>query len=258
VNGPGRSAGRIERGAGVRLDRGVAERAEDDGARPGDWVEAHLAELDAALVSLRAQAGRIQAWGSTLAELMVSGNRLLVAGNGGSAAEAQHLSAELVGRFQGERRPLSALCLSAETSSLTAILNDYGAEEVFARQLQAHGRPDDVLILLSTSGRSPNVLLAAERAREIGVRVWAMTGPAGNPLAERSDEAFCVEAPSGSVVQEVHMIAVHGLCAALDARLAALNLTQPPPVTGDRIAPPGAPGPIRPGSAPEGCAWVAA
>jgi type III pantothenate kinase len=124
-----------------------------------------------------------------------------------------------VGRFVGERRPLSALCLSAETSSLTAIVNDYGAEEVFARQVQAHGRPGDVLVLLSTSGRSPNLLRAAERARAGGVHVWAMTGDLPNPLASRADEALAVRARTTAVVQEVHLAAVHALCAAVDAHL---------------------------------------
>jgi D-sedoheptulose 7-phosphate isomerase len=183
------------------------------------WVEQHLQELSAGLVSLHYGAPLLQAWGQTLAERLPAGHRLLVAGNGGSAAEAQHLTAELVGRFLDERQPLSAICLSSETSSLTAILNDYGADEVFARQVQAHGRPGDVLILLSTSGRSPNLLAAARRAHQYGLRVWAMTGPAPNPLAELADEAFCVQAPSTSAVQEVHLIAVHALCAAVDAQL---------------------------------------
>jgi type III pantothenate kinase len=143
----------------------------------------------------------------------------MAAGNGGSAAEAQHLTAELVGRFVDERRPLSALCLSAETSSLTAIVNDYGADEVFARQVQAHGRPGDVLVLLSSSGRSPNLLTAAQRARAAGVRVWAMTGNRPNPLADRADEALAVRARTTAVVQEVHLAAVHALCAAVDAHL---------------------------------------
>ena len=183
----------------------------------GDWVEQHLDDLSDGLVSLRDDAVLLQTWGQILAELLVGGNRLLVAGNGGSAAEAQHLTAELVGRFLGERRPLSAICLSSETSSLTAILNDYGVEEVFARQVRAHGRPGDVLILLSTSGRSPNLLQAARRAQEAGLRVWAMTGPRPNPLADLADESLCGGASSACAVQEVHLIAVHTLCAVVDA-----------------------------------------
>ena len=184
------------------------------------WMDDHLSDLTQGLVSLRCASGDLESWGQRLGELLCSGSRLLVAGNGGSAAEAQHLTAELVGRFLGERRPLSAICLSAETSSLTAILNDYGADEVFARQVEAHGRPGDVLILLSTSGRSPNLLHAARRARRIGVEVWSMTGPAPNPLAQLSDRAICTGAATGAAVQEVQLIAVHAICAALDAFLA--------------------------------------
>ncbi|WP_143860684.1 D-sedoheptulose-7-phosphate isomerase, partial [Nocardia cerradoensis] len=111
------------------------------------------------------------------------GGRLFTCGNGGSAAEAQHLSAELTGRFRGERQPLSAIALHCDTSSTTAIVNDYGIDEMFARQLRAHGRPGDVLVVLSTSGSSPNVVAAAKAAHDIGMATWAMTGPPPNPLA---------------------------------------------------------------------------
>jgi phosphoheptose isomerase len=187
----------------------------------GAWMDQHLSNLATALETLREHAALLARWGGELGELLPSGGRVLVAGNGGSAAEAQHLTAELVGRYLDERQPLSALCLSAETSSLTAILNDYGAEEVFARQVQAHGRPGDVLLLLSTSGRSPNVLRAAERARAGGLRVWAMTGRRPNPLAVLADEVLAVPADSTATVQEVHLVAVHAVCAAVDAQLAA-------------------------------------
>ncbi len=185
----------------------------------GEWMQQHVAELSNALAALQEDAALVQRWGRELGELLPAGGRLLVAGNGGSAAEAQHLTAELVGRYVDERQPLSALCLSAETSSLTAILNDYGAEEVFARQVQAHGRPADVLLLLSTSGRSPNVLRAAERGREIGLRVWALTGGQPNPLAALADEVLAVPTACTSTVQEVHLVAVHAVCAAVDAHL---------------------------------------
>jgi D-sedoheptulose 7-phosphate isomerase len=183
------------------------------------WVGEHVDELTEALAALRRQAPLLESWGRHLANVLPGGGRLLAAGNGGSAAEAQHLTAELVGRFLSERQPLSALCLSAETSSLTAILNDYGPEEVFARQVQAHGRPGDVLVLLSTSGRSPNVLRAAERGREAGLAVWAMTGRLPNPLAALADEVLAVPAVSTCTVQEVHLVAVHAVCAVLDACL---------------------------------------
>src|SRR5699024_3091604 len=139
--------------------------------------------------------------------------------NGGSAAEAQHLTSELVGRFLHERRSFSAISLCAETSTLSAIVNDYGAEEMFARQVEGHGRPGDVLVLLSTSGTSTNVLRAAERGRELGLRVWGLTGSAPNPLASLCHEALCVDAPSTAAIQEGHLMVIHALCAAFDARL---------------------------------------
>ncbi|WP_125777925.1 D-sedoheptulose-7-phosphate isomerase [Antribacter gilvus] len=189
--------------------------------RPGArrWLRRHRADLAVGLDSLSADVGRLETWGSDLADRMLAGHRLLVAGNGGSAAEAQHLTAELVGRFEGERVPLAAISLHAETSSLTAIVNDYGQDEMFARQVAAHGRPGDVLLCLSTSGSSANVLVAARRGRELGLTTWALTGPAPNPLAALCDDALTVPAESTSTVQEVHLVAVHTLCAAIDARV---------------------------------------
>ncbi|GAB3886892.1 SIS domain-containing protein [Kibdelosporangium lantanae] len=148
-----------------------------------------------------------------------SGGRLLACGNGGSAAEAQHLTGELVGRFRDERPPLSAIALHADTSAGTAIVNDYGEHELFARQVRAHGRPGDVLVCLSTSGTSQNVVAAAKAAHELGLTVWALTGPAPNPLAALCDDAVTVEAPTTATVQEIHLALVHALCAALDDAL---------------------------------------
>ncbi|MEW1955822.1 SIS domain-containing protein [Terrabacter sp. NPDC080008] len=161
-------------------------------------------------------------WGARLAATLENGGRLLAAGNGGSAAQAQHLTAELVGRYRLDRRPFSAICLSSETSTLTAVVNDYPPEELFARQVEAHGREGDVLVLLSTSGRSPNVVEAARRGREAGLVVWALTGPAPNPLAEVADEALSVDAEFTATVQELHLVALHILCAGLDRALGVL------------------------------------
>lgn len=181
------------------------------------------AHVDALVTALRASGPAVSTvadrWGRHLADRLSRGHRLLAAGNGGSAAEAQHLTAELVGRYRDDRVPLSALALHAETSSLTAILNDYGPDEVFARQVLAHGRPGDVLLLMSTSGKSTNVVRAAETGGQAGLTVWAMTGPAPNPLAELSDDVLAVDAPSTATVQEVHLAAVHAVCAALDVAL---------------------------------------
>jgi D-sedoheptulose 7-phosphate isomerase len=179
----------------------------------------HVTELLAAVESFEAGVDTADAWGTRLATVLPAGGRLLAAGNGGSAAQAQHLTAELVGRYRLERRPLSAICLSAETSSLTAIVNDYDATELFARQVEAHGRAGDVLVLMSTSGRSENLLAAARRASDLNLQVWAMTGPTPNPLADLADEVLAVDAPFTATVQELHLVALHIACAALDRAL---------------------------------------
>ena len=124
-----------------------------------------------------------------------------------------------MGRFRHDRRPLSAIALHADTSAATAILNDYGTEEFYARQVRAHGRSGDVLMAFSTSGTSANVVAAAKAAHEIGVEVWALTGPAPNPLAALSDSALAVSAPTVATVQEIHLSIVHALCLALDEEL---------------------------------------
>jgi D-sedoheptulose 7-phosphate isomerase len=181
-------------------------------------VRAHLDNVLPALESLRSQSGRLAAWGVELAQRLLRGQRLLAAGNGGSAAEAQHLTAELVGRFDGERIPFSAISLHAETSAVTAIANDYGFDELFARQVRAHGRSGDVLVLLSTSGRSPNLLRAAEAASRLDITTWALTGPGPNPLASSCDEAVLIDAANANA-QEGHLIALHSICRAFDLEI---------------------------------------
>jgi phosphoheptose isomerase len=181
------------------------------------------AHVDALVATLTACGPELsmttQRWGRQLADLLPRGHRLLAAGNGGSAAQAQHLTAELVGRYRDDRAPFSAIALHAETSTFTAILNDYGADEVYARQVAGHGRSGDVLVLLSTSGRSPNVVRAAQAGRAAGLTVWAMTGRGPNPLAGLVDESLVVDGPSTATVQEVHLVALHLVCAALDVAL---------------------------------------
>jgi glycosyltransferase involved in cell wall biosynthesis/phosphoheptose isomerase len=176
----------------------------------------HLAALTASLARLEGEVEHLSEWGERLATRLLDGGRLLAAGNGGSAAQAQHLTAELVGRYEVERPPLSAICLHGDSSSLTAIANDYGAAQAFARQVRAHARPGDVLVCLSTSGRSENVLAAARAARECGAEAWALTGPGPNPLADASDDAIALDCPSTATVQELHQVAIHLLCGAVD------------------------------------------
>ena len=188
----------------------------------------HFAALRAALAGMDDTEGpQIDLWGRHLAGVLGTGGRLLVCGNGGSAAEAQHLTGELVGRYLHDRRPLSAIALHADTSALTAIGNDYGGHETFARQVFAHGRPGDVLIALSTSGTSRNVVSAAKAAHEIGLTAWALTGPAPNTLAAVCDDAIAVEAPSMATVQEVHLAVIHALCAVVDDALGVVPPTAP-------------------------------
>ncbi|WP_441962108.1 D-sedoheptulose-7-phosphate isomerase [Mycolicibacterium houstonense] len=192
----------------------------------------HMAALAQAVGRVDVEAARLTGWGHRLADVLTADGRLLACGNGGSAAEAQHLTAELVGRFKDERIPLSAISLHADTSALTAVVNDYGAEEMFARGVRAHGRPGDVLVALSTSGTSPNVLSAVKAAHETGLTTWAMTGPAPNPLAAMCDDAVCVEATTTATVQEIHLLLVHSLCIALDDALRQNGCMAGPEVSG--------------------------
>lgn len=183
-------------------------------------LESHLATSQAALTRLDRHLTHLAEWGRTLHERLRGGGRLLVAGNGGSAALAQHLTAELVGRYRDERPPFSAIPLSADTSAVTAIANDYGYDTVFARQVAAHGRPGDIVLLLSTSGRSANLVEAARTAAARGMTTWAITGRGPNPLASATDDALPIDADGTPTVQEVQQVAVHLLCVAFDTEVA--------------------------------------
>jgi D-sedoheptulose 7-phosphate isomerase len=184
-----------------------------------ELVGQHLDDLAAAARIAQSAAPVVAQWGQDLADIFAAGGKLLACGNGGSAAEAQHLTGELLGRFRDERRPLPAVALSADSSAVTAIANDYGIEELFARQVQAYGRPGNVLVAISTSGTSPNVIAAAKAGLDLGVTVWALTGPAPNPLAALSDSAIAVDAPTVATAQEIHLSLIHALCIALDKAL---------------------------------------
>jgi phosphoheptose isomerase len=154
-------------------------------------------------------------------QCFASGHKVLACGNGGSAADSGHLVAELVGRYCGERRSLPAIGLVDGPATMSAIANDYGYERVFARQVEGLAQPGDLLFAISTSGRSKNVVAAAQAARERGCRVAAFTGRTGEPLATFAD--WLVAAPSDVTarIQEVHSLCIHLLCESLDARLAA-------------------------------------
>lgn len=211
----GRDTGRdSDQAPAANLD--APTQVPDIAASRGDGID-HLDRTRAALGSVQRNIPVLRGWADLLARSLTSGGRLLVAGNGGSAAEAQHLTAELVGRYENERRPLGAIALHAETSTLTALVNDYGGDALFARQVRAHGRPGDVLLCLSTSGRSPNLLGAVRSADAIGIRSWAMTGPGPNPLADHADDAVLIDAPTTASIQEAHLVAIHILCGFIDS-----------------------------------------
>ena len=150
---------------------------------------------------------------------LARGNKIMFCGNGGSAADAQHLAAELVGRYLIERAPLPGLALTVDSSALTAIANDYAFEEVFARQLRALGRKGDVLVAISTSGNSANVLRAIEAARESGIAAIGLTGRSGGRMRQLCDLCICVPSEQTNHIQEMHIAIGHAICGAAERRL---------------------------------------
>lgn len=184
-------------------------------------IRAHRAELERDLVEFESQAGVLAAIATAMIRSIRGGHTILIAGNGGSAAEAQHFAAELVGRYRRERRPYAALALSTDTSILTAIGNDYSFDEVFERQVRALARPGDVFVAFSTSGRASNLLRAATAARERNLTVAAVTGPRENPLAGEADLALRTPGSDTATIQELHLMVTHLLCDLVEAELAA-------------------------------------
>ena len=157
-----------------------------------------------------------------MAAALQSGGKILSCGNGGSAADAQHFSAELLNRFERERRPLAAMALSTDTSTLTSIANDYSFEQVFEKQVRGLGRRGDVLLAITTSGSSPNVLAAIKAARELGLGIVALTGRKGGRTPELlgpGDAHVCVPHDRTMRIQEVHLLTLHCLCDGIDFRL---------------------------------------
>jgi len=157
-----------------------------------------------------------------MAGALRAGGKVLACGNGGSAADAQHFAAELVNRFERERAPLAGLALTTDSSALTSIGNDYSYEQVFEKQLRALGRRGDVLLAISTSGNSANVIAAMRAARELGVQIVALTGNAGGKMAAllaNGDVHICVPHKRTVRIQEVHLLALHCLCDGIDLQL---------------------------------------
>ena len=177
--------------------------------------EEHL-ELVSAVQKDQALLAKLAAAAELIRTALATGHKLLFCGNGGSAADAQHWSAEFVGRFQKERRGLPAIALTVDTSILTAVANDYGYERVFSRQVEALGQPGDVLIGVSTSGNSGNVVAAVELAKTRGLKTVSLTGCVGGKLAQLTDVCLAIPCKVTARVQEVHSLMGHILCELAD------------------------------------------
>lgn len=179
----------------------------------------NLAEHQRAFECLPALDADVARAGKLIADCLAAGGKLLVCGNGGSAADAQHIASELTGRFIKERRPLAAISLTTDSSALTCIGNDYSFDEVFARQLRGLGRAGDVLVAISTSGNSPNVRRAAEDARAMGMQVVGLLGRDGGAIKDLSDVPIVVPNAVTARIQEAHILIIHTLCGLIEQEL---------------------------------------
>jgi len=176
-----------------------------------------------AIGQLAPMAGQIEQVAEQMIACLRGGGRIFFMGNGGSAADSQHLAAEFVGRFQLERQPLPSIALTTDTSVLTAIANDYGYESVFERQIAGLARPGDVIVGISTSGNSGNVLRGIAKARELGAYTVGMTGGKGGALVAACDDCLCVPSPRAARIQEAHILIGHALCELVEETLAEIG-----------------------------------
>jgi D-sedoheptulose 7-phosphate isomerase len=180
-----------------------------------DPIAAHLEQSLAALQRVTQDAALLAAARKIAAVIIAalrSGNKLLIIGNGGSAADAQHIAAEIIGRYKQDRPGYAAMALTTDTSALTAIANDYGFEQVFARQVEGLGQRGDVLLALSTSGRSPNILAALRIARDRGLVTIGFTGSKGESFGALCDHLLVSPSEDTPVVQQIHLTIAHGIC----------------------------------------------
>ena len=182
-------------------------------------VRETLEEHRQVVMAMMALENEIERAGLICAEALSRGNRIYLCGNGGSAADAQHIAAELIGRFVSDRRALPAMALTTDTSALTAIGNDYGFDSVFSRQVEGLCREGDVLIAISTSGNSSNILKAANLARDLGGRVIGLSGKSGGELSKSCDLSLVVPSDVTARIQEMHIIIGHVLCALIEVQL---------------------------------------
>jgi D-sedoheptulose 7-phosphate isomerase len=192
-----------------------------------DRIIAHFEEsLATKRAALETIVPSIEAAGLAIAQRLQDGGKVLSCGNGGSAGDAQHFSSELLNRFEMERPPLAAIALSTDTSTITAIANDYAYDDIFAKQVSALGTTKDVLLAISTSGNSTNVIRAIDAAHERGLRIIALTGRDGGGIAtvlESSDIEVRVPSDRTARIQEVHLLIIHCLCDLIDQRLFSDN-----------------------------------
>jgi D-sedoheptulose 7-phosphate isomerase len=196
----------------------------EDSEKTADCIDAVLLGVQSVAEQLRSDSAlAISRAAELVHSAITSGNKILACGNGGSAAEAQHFVAELVGRFLTEREPLAGIALTVDTSVLTAVGNDYGYDEVFARQVRALGNAGDVLLALSTSGRSPNVLAALKQANERGLTTIALVGKESNADLDACDLVIAIPDQSTPRVQEMHLVILHLICELVDNALASGN-----------------------------------
>lgn len=176
-----------------------------------------IADLRGALDEFVRVKPRVEAITRCMVETLQRGNKVLTAGNGGSAAQALHLSEELIGRFARTRKPLAAICLCSDVTALTCIANDFGYEQVFARQIDALAKPGDTLVTLTTSGNSPNILKALERAKAAKLTTIGLLGPAGSPAEKLCDYSLILTGVPAPRIQELHLLTIHCMLEAADA-----------------------------------------
>jgi D-sedoheptulose 7-phosphate isomerase len=185
-----------------------------------DSIDSHLRVIE----SIRLMNSRIYFVSNMCADVLANGNKIIFCGNGGSASDSQHLAGELVGRLKGERRSLPALALGADSAVMSCIANDYGYDQVFARQVDGLGKKGDVLVGISTSGKSRNVVLAVQAAKKLGIHTVGLLGGSGGELMELCDHTLCISASTDTArIQEAHIFVGHCICALIERKLGLVS-----------------------------------